>query len=104
MNGRLRTPTHCIGHLCDSGDLKTTKLNIKHIVIDALYKFPTFHCMSNFRFRKSIRRAVKTEHVKKNEHNYVTVRSQVRSEAMYTIPERNEGASYQEPNETNMID
>ncbi|XP_078315057.1 uncharacterized protein LOC111104903 isoform X2 [Crassostrea virginica] len=56
------------------------------------------------RFRKNIRRAVKAEHVKNNEHEYVTVRSEVRSEAMYTIPERNEGASYQEPNETNMID
>ena len=57
-----------------------------------------------FRFRKKIRRAVKKEHVKKNVHEYVTVRSEVRSEAMYTIPERNEGASYQEPNATNMID
>ena len=66
--------------------------------------FKHFITCQSFRFRKSIRRAVKTEHVKKNEHNYVTVRSQVRSEAMYTIPERNEGASYQEPNETNMID
>ena len=57
-----------------------------------------------FRFRKKIRRAVKKEHVKKTEHDYVTVRSQVRSEAMYTIPESNEGESYQEPNETYMID
>ena len=31
-----------LGHLCDSGDLKTTKPNIKHIVIDSLYKFSTF--------------------------------------------------------------
>ena len=31
-----------LGHLCESGDLKTIKPNIKHIVIDALYMLPTF--------------------------------------------------------------
>ena len=66
--------------------------------------FKHFITCQSFRFRKSIRRAVKAEHVENNEDEYVIVRSQVRSEAMYTIPERNEGASYQEPNETNMID
>ena len=66
--------------------------------------FKHFITCQSFRFRKSIRRAVKAEHVKNDEHEYVTARSEVRSEAMYTIPERNEGASYQEPNATNMID